>query len=148
MMTNETKNKKAVIYVTGMQFGENYADGDDRIETITPGTYKKIGDYYYIKYEELQEGFTEKTNVLLKVKPGLMEITKKGLINVHMIIATGEAHQTNYATPFGNLIFAIHGERITLTETASGLQIYAKYGMDVNFEHLSVNELKVDVRVE
>ena len=147
-MTSDTKNKKAVIYVTGMQFGESYSEGDDKIETITPGSYRKIGDYYYIKYEEMQEGFTEKTDVLLKVKSGALEITKKGLINVHMIITAGETHQTNYATPFGNLVFTIHGDKVTLLEDAKGLHIYAKYGMDVNFEHLSVNELKVDVRVE
>lgn len=147
-MISDTKNKKAIVYVTGMQFGESYSDGDDKIETVTPGSFRKIGDYYYIKYEEMQEGFTEKTDVLLKVKPGTLEITKKGLINVHMMIAKGETNQTNYATPFGNLVFTIHGEKVTLTEDAFGLHICAKYGMDVNFEHLSVNELKVDVRVE
>lgn len=147
-MTNDTKNKKAVIHVTGMQFGESYSDTDEKIETVTPGSYRKIGEYYYIKYEEMQEGFTEKTDVLLKVKPGALEIAKKGLINVHMMIVTGETHQTNYATPFGNLVFTLHGEKVTLTEDFLGLHIYAKYGMDVNFEHLSVNELKVEVRVE
>ena len=147
-MTNDTKNKKAVIYVTGMQFGESYSDVDEKIETVTPGSYRKIGEYYYIKYEEMQEGFTEKTDVLLKVKSGVLEITKKGLINVHMMITVDETHQTNYTTPFGNLVFTIHGEKVTLTEDALGLHIYAKYGMDVNFEHLSVNELKVDVRAE
>lgn len=147
-MTNDTKNKKAVIYVTGMQFGESYADGDEKIETITPGTFRKIGDYYYIKYEEMQEGFTEKTDVLLKVKPGVLEITKKGLVHVHMLISANETHQTNYKTPFGNLIFTIHGEKVTISEDTSGLHIYAKYGMDVNYEHLSVNELKVEVKAE
>lgn len=147
-MTSDTKNKKAVIYVTGMQFGESFADGDDKIETITPGTFRKIGDYYYIKYEEMQEGFTEKTDVLLKVKPGTLEITKKGLVHVHMSISANETHQTNYKTPFGNLIFTIHGERVTVIEDQEGLHIYAKYGMDVNYEHLSVNELNVEVKVE
>lgn len=146
-MTNE-KNRKAIVYVTGMQFGESYTDGDDKIETITPGSYRKIGEYYYIKYEEMQDGFTEKTDVLLKVKPGTLEITKKGLINVHMFISIDETHQTNYKTPFGDLIFTIHGERVTLVDDAEGLHIYAKYGMDVNYEHLSVNELKVEVKAE
>jgi len=147
-MANDSKNKKAIVYVTGMQFGQDIADAEDKIQTITPGTYKQIGDFYYIKYEELQDGFTEKTDVLLKVKPGLLEITKKGLINVHMMIATSETHQTNYATPFGNLVFTIHGKQVTVAENDEGLNIYAKYSMDVNYEHLSVNELRVEVKAE
>ncbi len=147
-MTDNTKNKKAVIYVTGMQFSQDFSEEDDRIQTIVPGTYKKIGDYYYIKYEELQEGFTEKTDVLLKVKHGLLEITKKGLIHVHMVIAAGETHQTNYTTPFGNLLFTIHGENVIFSEDKTGLHIFAKYSMDVNYEYLSENELKVEAKIE
>lgn len=147
-MTTNTKNKKAIVYVTGMQFGQDISDTEDKIQTITPGSYKQIGEYYYVKYEELQEGFTEKTDVLLKAKPGLLEITKKGLINVHMMIATNETHQTNYATPFGNLVFTIHGKMVTVAETEEGLNIYAKYSMDVNYEHLSVNELRVEAKVQ
>ncbi len=147
-MKNDTTNKKAVIYVTGMQFGQDYLEEEDKIQTIIPGTYKKIGDCYYIKYEELQEGFTEKTDVLLKVRQGFLEITKKGLIHVHMTIAANETHQTNYTTPFGNLLFTIHGKKVTVSETENGMHILAKYSMDVNYEYLSENELCIEVKTE
>ena len=73
-MTTLNKSKKALVHVTGMQFSQDIVDGEDKIENVMPGSCQKIGDFYYIKYEEMQEGFTEKTDVLLKVKPGYLEM--------------------------------------------------------------------------
>lgn len=148
MMTN-TKNKRAVVHVTGMQFSRGDAtDGEDRIETITPGSFQKIGEYYYIKYEEMQEGFTEATDVLLKVKPGHLEMTKKGLVNVHMVIAAGQSDQTSYTTPFGNFLFGLHGKRVTVAEDEKGLHVSASYRMDANGEYLSDNDICIEALVQ
>ena len=109
-----------------------------------PGSCQKIGDFYYIKYEEMQEGFTEKTDVLLKAKPGYLEMTKKGLINVHMNIVTGETHQTNYTTPFGNLLFTLRGKNVAVSEDEKGIYVRARYSMDVNYEYLSENDIRIE----
>lgn len=145
-MSISNKSKKAVVYVTGMQFSVEIADGEDRIENVMPGTCQKIGDFYYIKYEELQEGFTEKTDVLLKVKPGYLEMVKKGLIHVNMIIEAGESHQTNYTTPFGNLLFTLRGKNIAVSEDEKGISVHARYSMDVNYEYLSENDIRIEAR--
>ncbi len=145
-MSLNTKNRKVLVHVTGMQFSQDIEDGEDSIECIMPGACQQIGDYYYIKYEEMQEGFTEKTDVLLKAKPGYLEMVKKGLINVNMIIAKGENHQTYYATPFGNLLFNIRGKNIAVSEDKEGVHIRAKYSMDVNCEYLSENDIHVDAK--
>ena len=144
-MSDNTKNRKAMVRVTGMQFSPDIADGEDAIESMIPGSCRKIGDLYYIKYEELQEGFTAKTDVLLKAKPGYLEMIKKGLINVHMLIAAGETHQTNYTTPFGDLLFTIRGKNVAVCETEDGIQLRARYSMDVNYEYLSENDIRVEV---
>ncbi len=143
-MTGNTKSRKVMVRVTGMQFSPDIAEGENAIENLMPGTCRRIGELYYIKYEELQEGFTEKTDVLLKVKPGYLEMTKKGLINVHMIIAAGETHQTNYTTPFGNLLFTIRGKQVDVSTDETGVHLRARYSMDVNCEYLSENDIQVD----
>ena len=143
-MSTNTKSKKAVVHVTGMQFSQDIADGEDAIETIVPGSCGKIGNLYYIKYEELQEGFTEKTDVLLKAKPGYLEMTKKGLINVHMVIVADETHQTNYTTPFGNLTFTLRGKNVAVYEDEKGIHVRARYSMDVNYEYLSENDIRIE----
>lgn len=138
------ESKKALVRVTGMQFGQDIENGEDRIETVMPGFCRKIGEFYYIKYEEMQEGFTEKSDVLLKVKPGYLEMTKKGLTNVNMVIASGEMHQTNYTTPFGNLLFTVRGKNVAVSGDEKGIQICAKYSMDVNYEFLSENDIRIE----
>lgn len=140
-MSIPNKSKKALVHVTGMQFSQDIVDGEDVIENVMPGSCQKIGDFYYVKYEEMQEGFTEKTDVLLKAKPGYMEMTKKGLVNVHMIIASDETHQTSYTTPFGNLLFTLRGKNVAVSGDENGIQIRAKYSLDVNYEYLSENEI-------
>lgn len=144
-MSDNTNSRKAMVRVTGMQFSPDIADGEDSIESMIPGSCRKIGDLYYIKYEELQEGFTAKTDVLLKAKPGYLEMTKKGLINVHMVIAAGETHQTNYTTPFGDLLFTVRGKNVAVSEDGKGLQLRARYSVDVNYEYLSENDIRVEV---
>lgn len=143
-MSGNNKSKKVVVHVTGMQFSQSIADGEDTIENVMPGSCQKIGDFYYIKYEEMQEGFTEKTDVLLKAKPGYLEMTKKGLINVHMNIVTGETHQTNYTTPFGNLLFTLRGKNVAVSEDEKGIYVRARYSMDVNYEYLSENDIRIE----
>ena len=145
-MSLNTKNRKVLVHVTGMQFSQEITDGEDAIESIMPGACQQIGDYYNIKYEEMQEGFTEKTDVLLKVKPGYLEMTKKGLVHVNMIISAGESHQTNYSTPFGNLIFTIRGKNVAVSEDDQGVHIRARYSMDVNYEYLSENDIHIDAK--
>lgn len=143
-MTSLNKSKKVLVHVTGMQFSPDIEDGEDKIENVMPGSCQKIGDFYYIKYEEMQEGFTEKTNVLLKVKPGYLEMVKKGLINVNMIIETGQMHQTDYTTPFGNLLFSIRGKNVAVCDDDKGIHVRAKYSMDVNYEYLSENDICIE----
>ncbi len=140
------ESKKAVVHVTGMQYSQDIADGEDSIENVMPGSCRKIGDFYYIKYEEMQEGFTEKTDVLLKAKPGYLEMVKKGLVNVTMIIEADETHQTNYTTPFGNLLFSVRGKNIAVSSDEKGIQVRARYSMDVNYEYLSENDIRIEVK--
>lgn len=138
-----TKSRKARISVVGMQMVHNVEDGEDTIEHIMSGMCRKIGEYHYIRYEELQEGFTQKTDVLLKVKDGYLEMTKKGLINVHMLIASDTTSQTSYQTPFGQMLLQIQGRKIRVTETEEGLYIQAEYSIDLDKERLSDNALSI-----
>lgn len=138
-----TKSRKARISVVGMQMVHNVEDGEDTIEHIMSGMCQKIGEYHYIKYEELQEGFTQKTDVLLKIKDGYLEMTKKGLINVHMLIASDTTSQTTYHTPFGQMLFHIQGRNVAVTENEEGLHITAEYSIDLDSERLSENQLSI-----
>lgn len=145
-MSVDNKSKKALVRMSGMQFGEGLSGEEDTIENIMPGSCRQIGEYFYIRCEEMQEGFTEKTDILLKVRPGYLEMTKKGLVNVNMIIAAGQTHQTNYTTPFGNLLFTLRGKQVAVTADEAGVNVRARYSMDVNYEYLSENDICISAK--
>ena len=74
-----------------MHFGEQIGEEKDLeeeepIEVITAGNYYNKNGKHYIKYEEIMEGEKENTSSLIKIQGDTLEVTKKGLNNVHMII--------------------------------------------------------------
>lgn len=73
-----------------MHFGEQIGEEKDLeeeepIEVITAGNYYNKNGKHYIKYEEIMEGEKENTSSLIKIQGDTLEVTKKGLNNVHMI---------------------------------------------------------------
>lgn len=138
-----TKIQKVLVRVAGFQFG---ADEEESIEHIIPGSMYKTDDYYYVKYEEVLEGFQEKSDVLLKFRPGHVEMTKKGLVCAHMVFANNESSQTDYKTPYGNLLLSIRGKKVTVTESKDGFALYAAYSLDVNYKYISDNEIHIRIQ--
>lgn len=76
--------KEVLLSLRGLQFDAGSADGD-KIETITPAEYYKRNDSHYVVFDEVMEGFQESTRNIIKFKDNSLDLTKKGLVNVHMI---------------------------------------------------------------
>ncbi|MCD7739475.1 MAG: DUF1934 domain-containing protein [Lachnospiraceae bacterium] len=142
------------------------------IETVTTGILRKIGarpvlnqernrdsgadinqntgrdvsisdGCYVIKYEEIQEDFGQTSRVLLKASPGRLEMTKRGLLNVRMEFEEDKYTQSEYSTPFGNLLFGLHTRRVTVDERPEGVQIHASYMMEMNGEYLADSVIEI-----
>ena len=90
--------KEVLLSLRGLQFDAGSADGD-KIETITPAEYYKRNDSHYVVFDEVMEGFQESTRNIIKFKDNSLDLTKKGLVNVHMIFEEKKKNMTNYATP-------------------------------------------------
>ncbi len=127
-----------------MQFGVS-ADLKDEgaIETVTTGFLQKIGESWYLKYEEIQEDFDLSSDVLIKAAPGRLELKKKGLLNVRMEFADGEFTQSDYHTPYGNILFGFHTGRVTIVEQEDGIEIRAAYLLEVNGEYLADSNIEI-----
>ncbi|MCD7863285.1 MAG: DUF1934 domain-containing protein [Lachnospiraceae bacterium] len=129
-----------------MQFGVSVDLKDEgTIETVTTGFLQKIGESWYLKYEEIQEDFDLSSDVLIKAAPGRLELKKKGLLNVRMEFADGEFTQSDYHTPYGNILFGFHTGRVTVTEREGGIAVSAAYRMDVNGEYLADSIIEIAV---
>ena len=69
------------------------------MEVFSMGEYYFRNGTHYIKYDEMMEGFTEKTQNLIKIRDHSMELRKKGLTNVHMVFEEQKKNISYYQTP-------------------------------------------------
>ena len=127
--------KDVIIGITGLQFGgEECADS---LEMIASGEYYNKNGKHYLKYEEVVEGFSESNKNLVKIEPGRVEVTKRGLTNLNMIFEENKKHVTCYQTPFGNLMLGISDSEVSIEESEHKLVVKASYSLEINYEHVS-----------
>ena len=75
-----------------------------------------------------------------------LEVSKKGLVNVHMVFEQGKKNMTYYTTPYGTLQMGISATNLELTESEENLQIKADYALDMNEEHVADCYLAIQVQ--
>ena len=139
--------KEVLLSLQGLQFDAVSADGD-KIETITPAEYYKRNDSHYVIFEEAMEGFQEKTKNVIKFKENSLDLTKKGLVNVHMIFEENKKNMTNYATPYGNILIGIDARSVRLKGKEERIEVDVDYALEVNYEHFADCKIKMDIRAK
>ncbi len=139
--------KEVLLSLQGLQFDAVSADGD-KIETITPAEYYKRNDSHYVIFEEAMEGFQEKTKNVIKFKENSLDLTKKGLVNVHMIFEENKKNMTNYTTPYGNILIGIDARSVRLKEKEERIEVDVDYALEVNYEHFADCKIKMDIRAK
>lgn len=139
--------KEVLLSLQGLQFDAVSADGD-KIETITPAEYYKRNDSHYVIFEEAMEGFQEKTKNVIKFKENSLDLTKKGLVNVHMIFEENKKNMTNYTTPYGNILIGIDARSVRLKEREERIEVDVDYALEVNYEHFADCKIKMDIRAK
>lgn len=138
--------KDVLIAIKGLQF--NASEGETNVETVTAAEYYKKNDSHYILYEESSEGFGETTRNLIKFREHSLDLTKKGLINVHMIFEENHKNMTSYSTPFGNLLIGIDAKRVHLTEEEERIRVDVDYMLEVNYEYLADCKLSMNIQAK
>ena len=133
-----------LLSIRGLQFeGEN--DAND-LETITAAQYYKKNDSHYVIYEEATEGFRETTKNIIKWNGNTLELTKRGLINVHMIFEEKKNNMTDYRTPYGSILIGIDTKQIQMTEEEDEVTVCVDYALSINYEHLADCKININVR--
>lgn len=116
------------------------------METITAADYYRKKDSHYVVYEEMTEGFKETTKNMIKFKDSYLEVTKKGLINVHMVFEKNRKNMTSYMTPYGNILIGIDTESISLKEKEDQIRLEVEYSLDANYQHLADCKIELELR--
>ena len=75
-------NKEVLVSISGLQFSN---DDKDVLEVITIGDYYKRNGRHYLLFDEAMEGIEGTTRNMIKFNDHMVDITKKGVTNVHMV---------------------------------------------------------------
>lgn len=121
-------------------------EDEDETEVVTKGTYLKKGNKHYIRYEEVVEGMEGTILNLIKVDENGMEVTKKGLTNVHMVFEKEKKNMTYYDTPFGSLLIGIAATNLEIVNGEQDIDVMVQYALDVNYEHLADCSISMNIK--
>ena len=135
--------KDVLVKISGLQFSDD--QGNDPVEIITTGNYYKKNGKHYILYDEVQEGFDGVTKSIIKVNDDFLDVTKKGVTNVHMMFEKNKKNMSYYNTPFGNLLVGINAPDVKVNETEDNIDIKVDYKLEVNYEHLAECSISMNI---
>lgn len=136
--------KEVVLSVTGMQMmpGEE----EDNLQVTAAGEYYFRNGKHYLIYDEATEGFAETTHNVMKFCDDYMELTKKGVTNVHMVFEKNKRNVTCYRTPFGSLLMGIDAGRVEIEEQDDSMCVRVEYALDVDGGHLADCHICITVK--
>lgn len=139
-----TMEKEVLLALKGLQFAMD-EEGAQALETITPAEYYKRNDSHYVVYDEITEGFKDTTKNIIKFKGSQVEVTKKGLVNVHMVFQERKKNMTSYSTPFGNILIGIDTDEVKIEEEDGKIHVTVVYSLEANYEHMA--DCKIEMRI-
>lgn len=134
--------KDILIALKGIQF-EGGGGGTEEMEVFTAGEYFFKNDTHYLLYEETDENGNQ-TSSRIKIKKDVVELTKKGDINVHMIFETGKKNLTNYQTSYGTLAIGLYTDEIRFEEEKDCLHLKINYQLEINFMPMAECEISLE----
>ncbi len=126
--------KEVLVSISGLQF---INEDKEAVEMITVGDYYKRGSRHYVMFDEAMEGFSGSTRNMIKFNEHMVDITKKGITNVHMVFEEKQKNMTYYDTPFGNLLIGLATSKVDVKEEENSIDINIDYSLDINYEFVS-----------
>ena len=136
--------QEVILTLQGLQFDQR-EENADKIETVTVGDYYKKNGKHYVIYEEVTEGFEQPTKNRLKFSENMVELSRSGLINMHMVFQENKKNLSNYNTPFGQILIGIDTKKIRIDEKENSIVVDVDYSLDVNYEFLSDCHIKISI---
>ncbi len=122
--------------------------GEEPLETVTEVTadYFLRGQSRYVMFEEIQEGFTESVKSMLKIKNNCVELTKKGLIQSHMIFEPEALYMTEYKTPFGGMQLGVRTRELRVLESEDVIRIDIKYMLESEEQVMADCSIQITIK--
>lgn len=133
---------KVTIELVGLQ----YIDGEcNRTTSRIEGEYVNRNETGYLFYQEIMEGVDVPTKCTLKMKDGVISLSRKGEASVTMTFEKGRSHKTGYITPYGTMSMEITTKEMDIVHKENGMQVFLKYRLDMEEQYLSDHEMHITV---
>ena len=138
-------NRNVTLKISGLHMESEREDdsGNGEIQTAAAAEYFYRGEAHYVLYEERQEGSGECVKNRMKYKNQVLELTRKGFIDTHMVFEEGKRHETCYNMPYGQMSMAIHTKKLIFEETESYIHIDVEYALEINGQHQSDSHIEI-----
>lgn len=136
--------KDVILTISGLQFAQEMEAAP--IEVVTAGSYYKKNGKHYIVYDEVMEGFEGTTKNIIKLSDDYLDITKRGIANVHMVFEKNKKNMTYYQTPYGNIFIGIDAEKVEVEETEDNINVDVIYALEANYEHLADCKIQMNIK--
>lgn len=137
-------NRNVRLSISGLHRDAEAENGN--VETFVRAEYFKKNGSHYLLYEEMQEGFEKTSKNRIKFKDNILELTRQGLMQTHMIFEENKKHMTRYVTPYGEIFLGIDTERIVVEEQESSIVVTVEYSLEADGQYLS--DCKIELRIE
>ena len=82
----------------------------------------------------------------IKFRDHLLELTRQGTAEMHMIFEENKRHMIPYNTPYGQLMLGIETGRVLVEEQEDQIHVTVEYTLDHEGEPLSESSLKIHIR--
>ena len=138
-------NREVELVLSGLHDAEGASD-KDAVETAQAAQYFKRNDSHYLLYEEDMEGFDGTCKSRIKFRDNMLELTRQGAVEMHMIFEENKRHMIPYNTPYGQLMLGIETGRVLVEEQEDQIHVTVEYTLDHEGEPLSESCLKIHIR--
>ncbi len=115
------------LSLTGIQRDE--AGGENITRTCAAAEYYEKNGSVYLLYEEMQQELGAAVKNTLKLKGSVLELTRRGAVNTHMIFEAGREHPSDYFTPYGRLQIGVRTHALEVSSLRGLTVIRAEYSL-------------------
>lgn len=140
--------KDVLVGISGLHtMSEDKQQEHDSIESFCEGAYFFKNGKHYVLFEESYEGVSGVTKTTIKwTDQDFLEVSKKGVLNAHMIFEKNRKNRFVYETPFGHMNLGNFTTRFQTDMQEDRIEICVTYILDLEEEILSESEIRIQIR--
>ena len=141
--------KDVLVSISGLQTTANEMERneDEPIEVFREGTYYFKDGKHYIFFEEMEEGNLGVTKTQIRIQGDeTLEVIKKGISNMHLVLTQGKTNDCYYRTPFGELKLETATDRLFIDKQEERIYVQAEYGLIMDDNRLADNLVTINIK--